>query len=236
LLSKVEMAEAIERKRFREDKTDDVDSLAVAAKRRKSRFDSDGVETSNHSTDQLTNAISSASAKAALMSKDVASKPGFLGFTAPSIILGQNPLMSHSSSLVGVDAGDKMAQAAEMQRQLAAQMASVSSMLSQINKKPKADRKAAYRPLLLDEQGRQVDEQGNVVKIDVQQVKTLAANVSEVKKKENPYLMHASDAVDSEPVDDRIASLNNSRDVKGKKALKFIEAGANFHCIRLYMH
>lgn len=212
------MTEAIERKRFRDSNAYQVDSLAVAAKKRRSRFDSDGdgVDRSQTNDDiAISNAISSASTKAA----QLAAKTSF-GLTS-SMILGQNPILKNSSL---VDAADKMAQAAEMQRQLSAQMASVSSMLSMMQKKPKGDRKAAYRPLLLDEQGRQIDEQGNVVKIDVQQVKTLAANVSEVKKKENPYLLHSSSSIaDGEAVDDRIAV--SSRDVKGKKALKFVEAG-----------
>lgn len=41
--------------------------------------------------------------------------------------------------------------------------------------------------------GREIDEFGNLVKINVAQIKTLAANVAEAKgmqKKENPYLAH----------------------------------------------
>lgn len=41
--------------------------------------------------------------------------------------------------------------------------------------------------------GREIDEFGNLVKINVTQIKTLAANVAEAKgmqKKENPYLAH----------------------------------------------
>jgi hypothetical protein len=56
----------------------------------------------------------------------------------------------------------------------------------------KQDRKAAYRPLLLDSQGREIDEKGVLVQRE-QQVRTLAANAAsarEQQKKENPYLAH----------------------------------------------
>lgn len=59
-----------------------------------------------------------------------------------------------------------------------------------------APKKAAYRPLLLDSQGREIDEKGMVVQRE-QQVRTLAANAAsarEQQKKENPYLAHRQTA------------------------------------------
>jgi hypothetical protein len=56
-----------------------------------------------------------------------------------------------------------------------------------------ARNKGQYRKLLLDSQGRVIDEHGNLVKQEFQPVRTLAANVAAVnatKKKENPYLAH----------------------------------------------
>ena len=55
-------------------------------------------------------------------------------------------------------------------------------------------RKPTYIPLLLDSQGRQIDQEGKLVKMEGP-VKTLAANVAvgqAKKKKENPYLAHRS--------------------------------------------
>lgn len=94
--------------------------------------------------------------------------------------------------------------------------------------------------------GREIDEYGNVVKTGV--VKTLAANMAVEKankKKENPYLAHrtvntavvvASDAavsgagvpapeagISTDIVDERLPQLR--RDLRGKKALHFVEAG-----------
>lgn len=206
-------------------------TLATAAKRRRTRFESNDEPSSEanqnpaqtaiveHDAAKIQEAISSASARAAQMSKEMAGKVG-AGISNP--LLG----LTMTNPLLGVpnvsNAADKMAQAAEMQRQLAAQMASVSSMLNLVNKnKVKGDRKAAYRPLLLDDQGRHIDEHGNVIKTDIQQVKTLAANVLEQKKKENPYLLNSVE--DIEPVDDRL--VIGSRNLRAKKALKFVDAG-----------
>jgi len=101
--------------------------------------------------------------------------------------------------------------------------------------------------------GREIDEFGNLVKINVAQIKTLAANVAEAKgmqKKENPYLAHRSSSMSSSTsgtatpamglktiavdasvtvdadkgiFDDRLAL--NRRDVRGRKALHFVEPG-----------
>jgi len=101
--------------------------------------------------------------------------------------------------------------------------------------------------------GREIDEFGNLVKINVAQIKTLAANVAEAKgmqKKENPYLAHrasisvvpnnpsgtttpavalktvnasVTEEADSGIFDDRLTL--SRRDVRGRKALHFVEPG-----------
>ena len=139
----------------------------------------------------------------------------------------------HIPSVIKIEGGVKnvveikkevMIDAAAMQAQLAAQIASVSSMLQTVQQQQQAaialERKAAFRPLLLDSAGtnntlfshyyilnnfsyiklapaltytgREIDEFGNL-KRQEHQVKTLAANVFASvaqKKKENPYLAH----------------------------------------------
>lgn len=89
-------------------------------------------------------------------------------------------------------------QALALQAQVAAQLASVSSILSTAQKATaNTTKKAAVHALRLDEQGREVDEFNNVVQQVAPQVKTLTANVlaekaalAEKRKKENPYLAH----------------------------------------------
>lgn len=129
-----------------------------------------------------------------------------------------------------LDVSAAAAKAAELSRELSSKIAAMSSILGQINANKHMDRKPAYRALVLDSQGREVDERGNVIKPDVQQIKTLAANVavaSAAKKKENPYLSHrhadaltAGEAV----VDERLPS--HSREAKARKALHFVEPGS----------
>jgi hypothetical protein len=128
--------------------------------------------------------------------------------------------------------------ALEIQKQIAAQIASVSSLLNNVKSSNMPmigeKRKAASFKLLLDEQGREIDEHGNLVKWqdDSKQIKTLVANVAVVhaqKKKENPYLLHKQPQVGSETPavyeDPRLAHLAASRDSKAKKAFQFVEAG-----------
>ncbi|CAM9669403.1 unnamed protein product, partial [Ectocarpus fasciculatus] len=120
--------------------------------------------------------------------------------------------------------------AKEIQAQIAAQIASVSSLLNNANQE-KEKKKAAYRPLLLDNQGRQIDEKGNLV-TQQYQIKTLAANVAGLqaqKKKENPYLSHRTPhhqdpAAATEVVDERLHARN--RNLRGKRSLKFVEPGS----------
>lgn len=93
-------------------------------------------------------------------------------------------------------------QAALFQAQLAAQIASVTSLLNSVqNQKSKdegpAMKKAKYKALLLDAQGREIDESGKLVKQEGP-IKTLVANVAvghAQKKKENPYLAHRAPIV-----------------------------------------
>ena len=143
-----------------------------------------------------------------------------------------------------------------MQAQLSAQIASVSSLLSNQAKNVPADRKPTYRALLLDAHGRELDEFGQVVKTTV--IKSIAANVAverELKKKENPYLAHQRVPIRggvpgvpgmtsvvpgskvteeeesvNEQIDERITASNRS--IRAKKSLKFVEAGdeAIFFC------
>jgi hypothetical protein len=118
------------------------------------------------------------------------------------------------------------------------QLASVYSLINSI-KENKTEKKVVHRAHLLDAQGREIDESGNLVRQDTQ-IKTLAANVAvgqAMKKKENPYLAHrapsstltvpgfesvapAENSVEvTEVIDDRL--VVGSRDRRGKKALSF---------------
>ena len=138
-------------------------SIEPAKKKRRSRFDDDGT-----------------------------------GHTA-QITTNQQPLISQP---IPATTNDKIIQenalkALEIQAQLAAQIASVTNLLKtvQSNKEQQQqvkDKKSSYRPLLLDSQGREIDEFGQLVKYEAQQ-KTLALNnavIQAKRKKENPYLAH----------------------------------------------
>jgi hypothetical protein len=145
---------------------------------------------------------------------------------------------------------EKMAKAAEMQAQLAAQLASVSSLIGSINKSAAAtaagaataEKKPAYRTLLLDAQGREIDEHGQLVRIEGPSL-TLAANMATKKKASNPYLAHRdpnlrqsdkeSEQEASLIIDDRVVASHKF--TKGKKALKFVEAGM-YVCMHACMY
>ena len=61
-----------------------------------------------------------------------------------------------------------------------------------------SEKKTHIKTLRLDEQGREIDEHGNLVIHEIQSFKTLAANLNVnvvPKKKENPYLAHRNVAV-----------------------------------------
>eukprot|EP01031_Cornospumella_fuschlensis_P029232 gene29232-35287_t len=139
--------------------------------------------------------------------------------------------------------------AAEISRELSSKIALVSSLLQTNNgAAAKVEKKPAVHVLRLDDQGREIDEHGNVVKHDPLQIKTIAANLNvnntEKKKKENPYLAHrslpaptaegvggvigvtnegAASNVEEIIEDDRIITKN--RDKKVRKALHFVEPG-----------
>ena len=114
----------------------------------------------------------------------------------------QTPSISVAQAVPAPSLNDKIIQenalkALEIQAQLAAQIASVTNLLKtvQSNKEQQQqvkDKKSSYRPLLLDSQGREIDEFGQLVKYETQQ-KTLALNnavIQAKRKKENPYLAH----------------------------------------------
>ena len=135
----------------------------------------------------------------------------------------QSKLASTSSHLIPSAAylRMKLQEAALIKERIAAQIASVSSILLNAGSAiaSTTDKRASYRPLLLDNQGRQVDEFGNVVQLDLP-TKLLAANSSsKLTKVVNPYLSHK----DPDSTNDNLQPSH--RDFKAKKALKFVEAG-----------
>ena len=204
-------------------------------KKRRSRFADD-----EGSANVGVAAIAAAAARAAEIAKNLLLKP-------PATAA------SNGASAASLDAALKLARATEMQAQLSAQIASVSNLLNKAQQEIPVDRKRTYRALLLDSQGREIDEFGQVVKTQV--IKSIAANVAverELKKKENPYLAHqrvplrtgtgppgipsaalpssvpgsaipVEDDGISEQIDDRIVGSNRS--IRAKKSLKFVEAG-----------
>jgi hypothetical protein len=110
------------------------------------------------------------------------------------------------------------------------------------------DRKSTYRPLILNAEGKEVDEHGNLVKHGPI-VKTLAANAAidmAAKKKENPYLLHKQLGVNNVggrsgvsadvSVDLSVPAASSvgedprlhvvDRSLRGRKGLKFAEAGS----------
>ena len=138
-------------------------SIEPAKKKRRSRFDDDGT---GHTAQTTT------------------IQPPSISQTIPST---NNDKIIQENAL----------KALEIQAQLAAQIASVTNLLKtvQSNKEQQQqakDKKSSYRPLLLDSQGREIDEHGQLVKYETQQ-KTLALNnavIQAKRKKENPYLAH----------------------------------------------
>lgn len=117
----------------------------------------------------------------------------------------------------------------DIQAQIAAQIASVTSILQNTKRAGTGIgvEQVQKRILRLDSQGREIDERGNVIKV-TGPIKTLAANVAENyanKKKENPYLstVKLDDEEELDSVDSRIKLAN--RDIKAKKAFNFVEAG-----------
>lgn len=112
-------------------------------------------------------------------------------------------------------------------------------------------KKTAYYALRLDSLGREIDEHGNLVKQEGP-IKTISLNTAAAlaqKKKENPYLAHrnvlsqAKPAAPSSSSNSHSAAIEtipsgvdldqmaqdvysgSSREIRGKRALKFVEAG-----------
>ena len=150
---------------------------------------------------------------------------------------------SSSNSSIKNDNNDLLTTAATLEAQVAAQLAAVNALLntkttaaatttttapslslSNDNKKP------AYKALLLDSLGREIDENGNLVKHDINQIKSLKANVNIQQKKDNPYLAHRKlknddDNNDSSFIDHRLSISNKRSDARAKKSLSFVEEG-----------
>lgn len=158
-----------------------------------------------------------------------------------------------SAKIVSAGASASLAQqqALALQAQVAAQLASVSSLLNK-TQLPNTAKKAAVYELRLDDQGREIDEHGNLIQLVAPQVKTLSANlqvekaaVAAKRKKENPYLAHrlapekeegvstidgvssVTDAsvVVSTGIDARLAQRSKRREAHLKRALHFVEEG-----------
>ena len=103
---------------------------------------------------------------------------------------------------------------------------------------PIVSKKAAVFTLRVDAQGREIDQDGNVVIQAAKSVRTAVANQRrDVKKKTastyNPYLAHryqkgedegAREGKEAEEDDTRIHL--SSREARGRKALQFVEAGS----------
>lgn len=187
----------------------DIESISDEPKKRlKSRFD----DTPNNNTNAVVlNSISDAISQAKAISSSIETQQS------------KNPKYSNEVKL-------KMLQANEMHEKVTAQLAAISSLVSNPLRNQITSKKVMARPLLLDDQGREIDENGNLVKIDIP-IRTLAANSMDKRTKENPYLSHTKPNTTSneenpdEVIDERIPIQLNSRLIKGKKALKFVEAG-----------
>ena len=121
----------------------------------------------------------------------------------------------------------------------------------QHNQQEKPTSAPVYRALRLDDQGREIDEQGNLVVQSTSSIKTLTANLvppearrdrervkPKPKKIENPYLAHFNTTTDGDAytddnltgnmgvgVDERLAAVAKNRSSHLKKALSFVEQG-----------
>jgi U4/U6 small nuclear ribonucleoprotein PRP3 len=171
----------------------------VKKKTRRSRFDGLGAG-SGAGTGSETAASSSSAAGAAADAGDAATLAAMRAAEIARSIAaaGGTGISGQSASLSSSDLQMSL-KAAELQAAIAAQLASASSLLNQVQATTASaagaggTRKAAYRTLRLDEQGREIDESGRLVTQDFSQIRTLAANLAvnqAQKKKVNPYLAH----------------------------------------------
>eukprot|EP01041_Mallomonas_annulata_P005310 gene5310-10621_t len=233
-------------------------------KKRKSRFDKPS-EPEVSSVPIVENnptavALAAAAAKAAEIAKELQLKKSL---ETPVAAIPPMAMVLPTLTTGGIDdAAAKAARAREIQNQIAAQLASVTSLLQNSSSTSLSsssllllgqnktavtmtDRKAAYRPLLLDSEGREIDERGQLVKLG-DQIKTLAANVAvgqARRKVDNPYLAHrlpppvAVGTVTGtesvlvpavEPlvpvVDDRLKTVKKVN--RAKRAFNFVEEGS----------
>jgi len=151
--------------------------------------------------------------------------------------------------------------ASELEAKLAKELAEVSSLLQNAKQAPllqqqqqQLARKAVPFKLLVDSQGREIDEQGNVIVQDVSLIKTAAVNkagdqAQKKAKKENPYLAHRTSRPaegekggppgtgGDEEVDEGADVIMEQealvdprliftdRNARARKALNFVEAG-----------
>ena len=120
-----------------------------------------------------------------------------------------DPVLPEQKRL-NLEVSQASARANELKKEIEEKMKLVQSFI--MNNKG-GEKKAAYRPLLLDAQGREIDEHGNLVKREIMPVKTLAANMAAVtanKKKENPYLAHRNSSASNVPLVASLAPSNSS--------------------------
>lgn len=165
-----------------------------------------------------------------------AGAPGIAAAPAPPAGLPA-PAGPRVEAGVGMDAMEKARRAAEIQRQIQEQLMSVSRALGGQGM-PGGRATFIPPPLLLNERGEQIDEQGNVVKPATAPVASLKANQRAIKQATNPYLAHLEPKPDAAGraaaasagttaaapvVDPRLHTVDRRQ--RGNRALRFVEQG-----------
>ena len=148
----------------------------------------------------------------------------------------------NDSNITKNDDSSLVLTAAVLEAQVAAQLAAVNAMLNAKNIQSSSSsssssisndvKKTAYKALLLDSQGREIDEKGNLVQHDISQIRSLKANVNIIQKKDNPYLAHRKPTTSKTDNDDtslfidpRLSISNKRSEIRAKKSLSFVEEG-----------
>jgi hypothetical protein len=144
---------------------------------------------------------------------------------------------ANTSSSNGNDGPKKAVDAsvlASLQASIAAQIAATTQKLSAVvppSVQPivptsSSSKKADLHVLRLDSQGREVDENGNIITRMNKPILSSVANQRAAKKASNPYLAHheSNDHHNNDEIDSRI--VTSSRVVHGKKAFQFYDAGS----------